>query len=366
MSVGLINPIVPLANDVIMGEFKAYLNYDTPSELLIGSTDGGCKVTIDKKVKPVKFDGQYSDYYLDSSGNPLVRVDTMDAMITLNQLYLKYIHDKVISDCESDDNWESNDWAGTGGTYTAETTIKNEGNQSAKLTAGTASYGIHNVFSATKDFTVFDNGETSVVGDYIGFAIYISTQDKIDLGSADLRIAFHNDSEGTETNYHYYDIAASALTANQWTSFKIAKSSFTTQGSGVWTGKTGVSLKLSGSPGAEVVCYIDNISLIQNQSNSFSMVKQGGAFDYTDHSTYREWTPDLEITKYDYFQNITLISQKMDGKMVKIILERCLNEGNLSQAMQEKKEVVNGIEFYAHYDINNPSTFPLKIREYVA
>jgi hypothetical protein len=367
MSYGVFTPTIPDANDVILGEYKVYANYGTPTELLIGSTQGGCKVSIDKSIKPVKCDGQYSEYYLDSNGVPLVRVDQMNASIALQQLYLKYIHDKVISNCESTDTgWASSSWDGTGGTYAAETSIKNRGLQSAKMTADTSGYGIHNVFSASKDLTVFANGETSAVGDYIGFAVYISTQDLTDLSTADLRVCVHKDAYLTDTNYYYYDVEASALTANQWTTFKVAKSSFTQEGSASWSAVTGISVKLSSAPGAEVVAYFDDFRLIHNQTNSIVLPTGGGNFEYVDHSTYRDWTMDLEIEDEDYYENITLVGQKFDGKMFKIILSNCYCDSNLSLAFQEKKEIVDGVTFSAHYDRTLGTTFPLKMREYTS
>ena len=365
MAVGVVETTVPVANDIILGEFKAYYNYGKPSQKLIGATDGGCKIDIERKIREIKFDGAYGPC-LDSDGVPLIRTDELIARISLESLYLKYFNKKIISNCESDGTWENNDWSATGGTYAAETTIKNTGNQSAKMTADTSQYGIHEVFSSSKDLTSFDNSETSVVGDYIGFAIYIATQDLTDLGSADLRLSLHMDSEGTETNLYYYDISASALTAGRWNTFTIAKSSFTESGTGDWSAVTGVSLKLDAAPSAEVVCYIDSIDLIQNHSYSAPIAINGSGINYTDETTYREITESLEILSRDYIDDITIVGQKQDGYKFKAILENCLNDGAISLALQEKKEVVNSTQFTAHYDPNTMTTAPVKMREYIA
>jgi len=363
---GVFTPIVPSAGELILGEFKTYLNYGTPTQLLIGSTQGGCKVSIDKSNKPVKSDGNYSDFYLDTNGVPLIRVDQMNASITLQQLYMKYIHDKDIANCETTDTgWASSSWSGTGGTYAVGSAIKNTGFQSAKLIAASNGYGIHNVFSASKNLTVFDNGETSVTSDYIGFAVYITAANKTNLGTAKFRVCVHKDAYLTDTNHYYYDVAAADLTADVWTTFKIAKSGFTAVGSPSWSAVTGISAKLSAAPTSEVTAYFDSFSLIHNQTNSLCLPAGGGNFEYVDHTTYRTWDMGLEINDEDYYENITLVGQRFNGKMFKIILKNCFNDGNVSLAFQEKKEIVDNTVFTAHYDRTLGTTFPLIMREYV-
>ena len=365
MPVGVVTTTTPVANDIILGEFKAYYNYGLPTQLLIGATQGGCKIDINRVIEEIKFDGAYGPC-LDSDGVPLVRIREIIGKITLEALYLKYFNKKVISDCESDGTWESNDWSATGGTYAADTTYVNSGDQSAKMTADTSQYGIKEVFSSSKDLTAFDNSETSTTADKIGFAIYISTQDLTDLGSADLRLSFHMDADETETNLYYYDIAASALTADQWNTFTIAKSSFTESGTGDWSAVTGVSLKLDAAPSAEVVCYIDTIELIQTHSYSAPVALNGSDVYYSDETTYREIKQDLEITDDDYIENLTIIGQRQDGYKVKIVMKNCLNDGNVSLALQEKKEIVNSTQFTSHYKSSAMTTVPIEIYEYVA
>ena len=364
MSVGVATPTIPVANDVILGEFKAYANYGLSTQLLLGSTRGGAKLEIDRKINEIKIDGAYG-YQLDSAGIPLVRYESLIATLTLEQLFLKYFNRKIISDCESTGLWESKDWAGTGGTYTAETTIVAAGYQSAKMTADTTVHGIHEVFAASKNLALFDNSEVSTTSDYIGFSIYLASQDLTDLGTAVLRITFHGDIEGTLTNYYYYDVTVAMLTAGYWNDFEILKSAFTGAGSPNWNAIKGVSMSVVGSLSAEVIAYIDDICLIQAQTNSSIVPVNGGGFDYTDQTSYREFTQSLEILESDYYENITLVGQRHDGKMLKIVLGQCLNDGKLELALEEKDEVVNSTQFTSHYKKTAGTTPPIEIYEYV-
>jgi hypothetical protein len=367
MSTGVVTPVVPLANDILQGEFKAYANYDLPTQILLGATQGGCKLELDRRIKRIKSDGTYG-YQLDSNGVPLVRYDGFDINLSLEQLYLKYFHVKEIASCETTDTgWASKDWAGTGGTYAEETTIVNSGNQSAKAVLSTTAYGIKNVFSSNKNLTAYDNSETSTTSDYIAFSVYITSAEKTNLGTSKIKFEIHKDANLTETNFYYYEIAAADLTANIWNHFKIAKSAFTQTGTASWSAVTGISFKLNGAPTGTTTFYVDSISLLQAQTNSFIVPhsQMGGGFTYTDVTTYRKWVPTLEILDTDYLDNITLVSQKLDGKMVKLILRNCLNDDKLSLALKEKDESVSGLSFAAHYTYGSSTTVPFSIREYV-
>lgn len=363
-----ITPVVvtaPQANDLLRGEFKVYADYGLPTQLLLGVCNGGGEVNIERVFAPVEFDGAYGNV-LDSDGVPLGQFTRIVPKMILNMLYLKYFNRKIISDCESDGTWESKDWAATGGTYAAETTIVNSGDQSAKMTASTSQHGIHEVFASTKDLTAFNNSEASGTGDYIGFAIYIATQDKTDMGSADLRLTLHNDAELTETNGYYYDIAKTALTAGKWTTFKIAKSAFTQMGTGSWATITGISLKLDAAPDAEVVCYIDSISLIQNQSKSSSLPINAGNFGYTDQTTYRLIVPEIAITEDDYLENLTLLSEKKDGYGWKAVIKNVFNDGELMNAFEEFKPVLSASTYTGHYKRGAETTIPIEFYEYIS
>jgi restriction endonuclease S subunit len=111
------------------------------------------------------------------------------------------------------------------------------------------------------------------------------------------------------------------------------------------------------------VCYIDSIELIKSHSLSGIVPLNGGNFTYTNETTYRKIVPNLEISDTDYIDNITIISQKFDGKIIKIILDNCLNDGNIDLALQQKSEVVNSTTFTSHYV--SGTTPPFRIREYV-
>jgi len=359
MSKGVITPTVPSANDIALGEFKVYGNYEKPSEIELGATRGGCKIDIERSIKEITFDGAYGAI------KGLRRYEKFNVKLTLNSLCLKYFNRAIISDCESDGLWESKAWLlASGGVYAAETSIVSEGDQSSKGTLTDSGDGIHEVFAASKDLTAFDNSEVSDTDDYIGFSIYISTQDLTDLSTADLRLTFHQDAEGTETNGWYYDVAASALTADEWTAIKIAKSAFTELGTGDWSAITGVSLKLNAAPGAEVICYIDGICMLQDTALSTIVPVNGGGMSYTDEGDYREFTPNLEITDDEYYENIAIAGQKHDGKAFIIIMNNMLNDGNITLSLQEKDEVVNETVFIAHYKGSAPLTTPILIRDY--
>lgn len=360
MTKGLSTFEVPVANDVGLGECKIYGNYELPDQHIIGATRGGVKATIERTIREMGYDGSYGP----TKG--LRRYDKFVAKVELQSLCLKYQVQNSISDMESDGSWESQDWGQTGGTYTAETTTVLQGDQSAKCTADTINHGIHEVFSASKDLTAFDNGETSDTSDYIGFSIYIASQDITDLNSGNIEIAFHMDAEGTETNLYKYDVAYSALTADKWNTFKVLKSSFTEVGTGDWSAVTGVSFKLDTAPSAEVIFYVDEITMIQATSTLRSSLFPAfrGGMNVTDETTYYKLLPTLEIASADYYENIAIVGQKLDGKAFILILKNCLNDGAISLGINEKDEVVNTTTFAAHFKRAAKTTVPLKIRDY--
>lgn len=367
MSINAVETTIPVANDIILGEFKAYANYGLPTQILLGATRDGCKVDIERTIKELNFDGGYGPT-LDSDGVPLVRYEKLIGRITLNSLYLKYFNRKIISDCESDGTWENNNWGGDGGTYSAETTIVNSGDQSAKCAIASAQtgHGIHEVFASSKDLTEFDNEEISDDNDYIGFSIYITTAMKAILGSDSIRLIIHNDIEGTETNYLYYDLLSADFNADQWTSFKISKNDFDQQGSGAWVGVTGISIEVPTATDDALEFYIDSIELIQNQSDSSIVPINGSGFDYTDEGTYKQYLPDLEISDTDYLENVTIIGQRPDGNKIKIVAKNVLNDGNISLAFEDKDETVNETQFTGHYKYGSGLVCPIEFYEYVA
>jgi hypothetical protein len=58
MSTGVVTPVVPLANDIKLGEGIVYINYGT-DDIILGATDGGCKFKVEKKFIDIKYDGKY-------------------------------------------------------------------------------------------------------------------------------------------------------------------------------------------------------------------------------------------------------------------------------------------------------------------
>ncbi|MGD9276509.1 MAG: hypothetical protein PVJ67_05030 [Candidatus Pacearchaeota archaeon] len=338
-----------------------------PTQTLLGATREGCKVDILRQIKLIEFDGAYGPT-LDSDGVPLVRYERLVGKITLKSLYLKYFNRKIISDCESDGTWESGNWGNDGGTYAAETTIVNSGDQSAKCSIASAQtgHGIHEVFASAKDLTAFDNSETSDTADYIGFSIYITTAMLAILGTDSIQLRIHKDAEETETNYYWYDVEASALTADQWTNLKVLKSAFTEEGTASWSAVTGISFEVPDATDDALEFYVDSIDLIQAQTDSSVLPVNGSTFTYTDETTYKQYSPDLEIGNDDYLENITIIGQRMDGKKMKIVLKNAFNDGKLELAFEDKDESVNETEFTGHYKYGSGLICPIEIYEYVA
>jgi hypothetical protein len=356
---------VPNSGEVLLGEYKLYGNYGLANQFELGFINESFKLTINREVRPLKVNGAYCNT-LDANGVPLVRIDRVIPTLTVNALALRYLNNNIISGAESSDAWESQDWDLTGGAYASESTIVQTGSSSAKMTASTTLHGIHQVFSTVKNLTAFENGETATTSDYITFSIYIDTQNKTDLGTSDLRLSFHMDDEGTETNLYYYDVTNASLTANQWNNFKVLKSAFTQGGTGNWATVKGVSLKLDGAPSAEVVCYIDSINHMQaDVSRSFPIsTGQGGKYRYTDEGAYKKAVPYLPIPDSNYLDNIGIVGQFHDGKRLDIILENVYDDGNVNLAIAEKTEVIYAVQFTAHYNRATPTKIPVEFRHY--
>lgn len=362
MASGVIATTMPNANDIVLGEARVYGNYDLPTETEIGALQGELKLNVSRKIEDMKYNGAYGPT-LDIDSVPLKRYREFIVKLSIQTLGLKYINEKIISDCGSDDSWEANDWGGSGGTYTAETSIYLKGGQSAKCEADTDEYGIHEVFDSNLDLTEHENGEVSGVSDYIAFAIYIETAEIAKLGTG-LRFILHNDAEGTETDYSYYDISKATF-SNGWNTFKVAKSAFTSVASGAFTGVTGVSVVLDGTPSGTVTFYVDAISLMQSTQKSYPLPLNGLSFlKMTDEGSYKKIVGDLTVNKKYMYENIAVVGQKHDGKQFIIILEHVANDGSIELALKEKTEVVSNTEFIGYYTQSSPTTTPVKIREY--
>jgi hypothetical protein len=83
MATGVVTPIVPLANDVKLGEGVIYINYGTDN-IVLGATEGGSKFKIEKKIIDVKYDGAYGP----TKG--LKRVEIFIPRLIVNCLKLNY------------------------------------------------------------------------------------------------------------------------------------------------------------------------------------------------------------------------------------------------------------------------------------
>lgn len=364
MAKGIANFVLPTYKDIALGECKVYGNWNLPNQHYIGALKGSSKTTIQRDIKEIKFEGAYGPV------KGLRRLNTMTGEVTLSNLGLKYLNEKTISNMEEDNEWVNNDWGGNAGVVASDSSIVNKGLYSSKATiaVGTGASGIHKVFDSSLDLTVFNNSITSDGDDFIGFAIYMTTQDKTDLSTATIRVSLHMDSEGTKTNFYSYDIVAGDITANEWSTFKIAKSSFTENGTGDWSAVTGASIEIvdSSIPSGEVVLYFDNVTLIEDQelSTIVSTKGTGGEFSYVVQGDYRKFTPSLEIADNDYYENIAIITRKFSGELFIDVYEKVYNDGNLSLALEEKDEAVNGTTFTGHYVGTDVTKVPFYFREY--
>lgn len=354
----------------VMSECYLYANWGLPEQKELGIIKGKCKADIERELIIHNSNGHYG-IVVDEDNVPLISINKMGGKISADLVALKAENKKRLNWCENstttvDSIWEDNDWGSNGGAYTAESTIVNNGLQSVKMTADTDTYGIHTVFSSAKDLTVFDNGEDSSSSDYIGFSIYISTQDLTDLGSAALRLYFHNDDEGTLTNGYYKDIAVADLTADSWNNFLIAKSAFTQAGSGAWTGVKGISFVIAGTPDAEVIAYIDSISLIQATTQSSMLPQNGGqGITSTDETTYFKLVGRINIENDEYYHNVAIVTCTHDGVPIVIVYKNSLIVNDLELDFSgNREEVVTPMEFVPHYDDGKETTVPIEFYFY--
>jgi hypothetical protein len=83
MANGVVTPVVPLANDIKLGEGVVYINYGTDNTIL-GATDGGSQFKIEKKIIDIKYDGKYGP----TKG--LKRVEIFIPRLIVNCLKLNY------------------------------------------------------------------------------------------------------------------------------------------------------------------------------------------------------------------------------------------------------------------------------------
>lgn len=87
MAIGVFSPAVPATSkDIMLGEGVVYKNYGEVGEAIIGATKGGSKLSIDKKIKDIKFDGAYG------STKGLRRYERYEAKMSINFLKLNYVN----------------------------------------------------------------------------------------------------------------------------------------------------------------------------------------------------------------------------------------------------------------------------------
>lgn len=358
MSVGVELIKAPEQSDVILATGKLYANYGCPDVLELGATRGGT-FSVDRVLKAIEFDGAMGKV------KGFVRKTEIVPKLKFNTLALRYFNKKEISYINSLDSvaWASKDWANTGGTYTAESTLFQHEDMSAKITSNTDNYGIHKAFSSSVDLTEFDNAESSTVADYICFAIYITTAEIAKLNPASLRFVLSCDSFGTLTNYYYYDVAYGDL-ANGWNVFKVAKSAFTEVGTGDWSAITGVALHTEGSPTSEYDAYIDNVFLLQNISKSAMVPVNSGGYTLTQEATYRKIIENANIENENYLDNVAWVGNTHDGKAVKIIVKNALADENTSAAFEKQAEIANETNWTGHFLKGAMTTVPYEIHIY--
>lgn len=197
-------------------------------------------------------------------------------------------------------DWADNKWDdAAAGVHSDNTTDYLTDHQSITLTDGADNDGMHLDFTDT-DLTLFADGDTSVMADYINWSINILTQDIADLNDTDgLGLIFACDAQGTLTNYFYYLMDDDDL-SNGWNHLKVAKSAFTgvgkAEGDSMWHTITGVSLYFDGAPDAEVIVSIDNIQMVRDdpdaaEPNPFQSEGPDGTWtaDWTQEGSGNVW-----------------------------------------------------------------------------
>lgn len=85
MANGVFNPTVPdKSNDILLGEGIVWKNYGVAGAAIIGATRGGGKVTLERKIRDINFDGAYG------SVKGLRRFETYKVKMAINFLKINY------------------------------------------------------------------------------------------------------------------------------------------------------------------------------------------------------------------------------------------------------------------------------------
>lgn len=97
---------------------------------------------------------------------------------------------------------------------------------------------------------------------------------------------------------------------------------------------------------------------------NYTLLTYGVPSTVTDMTTYQRIQFNLNIEDTDYLSNIAFVGKKHSGKACIIILENCLNDGNISWEHKEKDEVVAEMQYTSHYLRTALTTPTIKIFEY--
>lgn len=85
MANGTFNPAVPdKSNDILLGEGIVWKNYGVGGAAIIGATRGGSKLTLERKIRDIAFDGAYG------SVKGLRRFETYKVKLSVNFLKINY------------------------------------------------------------------------------------------------------------------------------------------------------------------------------------------------------------------------------------------------------------------------------------
>jgi hypothetical protein len=313
------------------------LTYFTDLKVLVTIPNSNTSQTVTLNINAL---GAKSIKYYDNDGNKqdpsigmlkqnksyLVQYDGTDFVLLTNaQAEIEAIEDrgvpfpidewigqntKTIWANNCDGTWEDDRYSGaTAGTYTptTDTDTFSIGLFGITGTATLSGGGIHIVFDADINLEEMTDGTSSDTSDRINWQIYMTSANQTKL-STGLRIIFHNDNEGTETNYMYYDMLKANINGDGKTFFSLAKSGFTQGGSGTWTGVKGLSIIFVGAPSSEATFTIDAIQMV-SASGAF---QRAGTADYTINSGtwYVGWD---EAYKCNIIKDIQANSSDTDG-----------------------------------------------------
>lgn len=99
---------------------------------------------------------------------------------------------------------------------------------------------------------------------------------------------------------------------------------------------------------------------------NYTLLSYGTSATVTDMTTYKKINFRLNIEDSDYLSNIAFVGTLHSGKQGIIILENCLNDGNISWEHKENDEVVAEMQYTSHYLRTALTTPTIKIYQYDA